>query len=701
MRSKINLYLLAWLAFWLPTQLFSQDSHEIILPTNGEIQTDVQVIKNINTVPFEEGFSLQWNLDYRKLLKNKDSEYSISIHYKLSKADDQRWTAVRDLSIEDSHYEIKGLVGGKEYEYQVGVVSAEDEYWSEVYLAVPGKPWGLFNFLVLIGSLGLFIYGMKIMSEGVQIAAGSRLRHLLGSITSNHFKSITTGAGVTALLQSSTVTAVMTVSFVNAGLLTLTQSAGVFLGANVGTTVTGWIISFFGFKVDLSAYALVLIAIASPLLFLGSSKIKAWGSVIIGFSILFMGLGFLQEAVPNFNTDSALVKFFVRWEDVPYLSTLIFIIFGLVITVIVQSSSAALALTMALVAGGVISFEVAAAMVLGENLGTTITAELASTVGNVYAKRAARINTLTNLFGVIWAAIALSFMLEGIDWLMLESGLGSPYEHPKQFANLGLAIFHTGFNIVNVLILMWFIPFLVKAAEFTVKSKGSKDKEFHLDYIGAGIMATPNLSLIEAKKEIAKFGEITSRMSHFARELLFEDNKRNQKKLAERIAKYEEITDKVEVEVANYLNKIVVGANVDIAKRIRGMNDIVNSLERIGDIFYKISLDLEKKIEEKIIFTDVQERRLIEMFDLIDMSFDVMIENLNTHVSEVTLDDAIKMDQKVKDKLNEIKREYLDSLTKVEEANLRGGFIYNNIFAALERISRHIKNVSEGVVGKV
>lgn len=686
--------------------LFSFDlnakSQENPIHTENSLEENVPLlINNILSSPKEEGFEVSWMLDYDKYQELKKKGYTISIKYDLKKKK-SGWKTVRDIPLNETNYTFEKLSGGETYAFSIGASNGKEEFWSDINTVTTEKGWGLFRLLVLIGSLGMFMYGMKIMSEGLQRAAGARLRHLLGSMTSNRLKGVLTGFGVTALVQSSSVTTVMTVSFVNAGLLTLTQSVGMMMGANIGTTVTGWIVNIFGFEVNLGPYALVLIAIALPMLFIKNPKIKAWSNAIIGFSLLFMGLGFLKATVPQLDQDSALVQFFVEYNNIPYISTLLFVLFGTLITVIVQSSSAAMALTMTLVATGIIPFEVAAAMILGENVGTTITAGLAATIGNVHAKRSARINTLFNLFGVTWAILLFPFLLRGIEHFMVDAGLGSPFENAKVYGNTGLVILHSAFNISNTLLLIWFVPTLVRIAERTVKSKGGQDEEFRLDYIGTGYMSTPNLSLLEAKKELSKFGELTSRMSEFAKDLLFEKSKKKQHKLVERIAKYEEITDQVEVEIANYLNKISEsGSTTSIAARIRGMNSIAGNLERIGDIFYQISKNIERKNEEKIVFTPRQRNHIRELFALIDEAFITMCENLKEHSEDVSLDKANKIEKQINKKRNEMKEEYLESLSKDEELHMQNGVVYSNIFEALERVGDHIINVSEGVVGKV
>lgn len=711
MKNSIILSL-ALLVFSISTFGLSAQSQEANEKTELSFieELDAGFIENISSKAIIEGFTASWNLDYELFQQLKENGYTLSIKYNTKIGakrhekgyENSDWTTIKGIDLHETSYTINNLAGEESFVFKIGIANGEQEFWSEKKSAQTERGWGIFRFLVLIGSLGMFIYGMKIMSEGLQQAAGSRLRYLLGSITSNRVKGVLTGFGITSIVQSSSVTTVMTVSFVNAGLMTLVQSAGVMMGANIGTTITGWLINIFGFKVSIGSYALVLIAIGAPMMFFGKQKIKAWSSAIIGFSLLFMGLGFLKDSVPELGPDSALVQFFIDFKDIPVLSTILFVILGTMVTVIVQSSSAAMALTMTLVAGGIIPFEVAAAMILGENIGTTITAELASTIGNVHAKRSARIHSLFNVIGVAWAILLFPFLLQAIESFMVAIGAGNPFDNPKEYANTGIAIFHTAFNLLNVLIMIWFVPWLVRVAEKTVKSKGGHDEEFHLDYIGAGYMSTPDLSLLEAKKEIAKFGELTSRMSKFSRDLLFEKSRKNQKKLIDRIAKYEEITDRVEVEVATYLSKISEGElSVETAIRIRGMNSIVNDLERIGDIFYQISKGLERKAEAKIWFTPHQRNRLSELFELVDKAFVIMCENLKKHSAEVKLDKAIEIEELINEKRDQIRMEYLDALSKDEEVHMKGGIIYNDIFASLEKVGDHIINVSEGIVGKV
>jgi phosphate:Na+ symporter len=298
----------------------------------------------------------------------------------------------------------------------------------------------------------------------------------LRSITSNRFKGVLAGLGITSLVQSSSVTTVMVVSFVNAGLLTLRESIGVLLGANIGTTVTAWLVLLVGFKVNIDSYALVFIALIFPLLFISKGKSKAISMSVMGFALLFMGLGFLKASVPELDVDSSVVQFFMKYKEPTVLNRLMFVFVGTIITIIIQSSSAAMTLTMALVAKGIIPFEIAAAIILGENIGTTVTAALAATVGNVFSKRAARVHLIFNVIGVIWALIIFPYFLDFVG-LLTELLFGNPWNpRDPNMANEGLAIMHSAFNILNVLLLIWFVPQLQRLAELTVPSKGGADE---------------------------------------------------------------------------------------------------------------------------------------------------------------------------------------------------------------------------------
>lgn len=663
------------------------------------------LFKNNSAKGKEEAVEFSWALSHDKLTEilslYPNAHYVIKYNTKIgeeqneSMSDRSPWIVLDSISINKVKQKEEELIGGESYVYYVGINLGNKIIWSKKGKFTTERSWGIFRLLILIGALGMFIFGMKIMSEGLQKASGSRLRNMLGSITSNRIKGVLTGFGITSIVQSSSVTTVMTVSFVNAGLLTLRQSAGVMMGANIGTTITAWLILLFGFKVSLDDYALVFIAFGAPLLFFSKGKSKAWASVIIGFSLLFMGLGFLKDAVPTLGPESPIVQFFVDFKSVWY-GPVMFVALGALVTIIIQSSSAAMALTMTMVAGGVIPFEVAAAMILGENIGTTITAELASLVGNVHAKRSARIHSLFNIIGVTWAILIFPYILHAIGFFIE----GNPYKDGEA-ANLALAIFHSAFNALNVIVLLPFVPWLVRMAENTVKSKGGADEEFHLDYIGSGMMGTPDLSIFEAKKEVAKFGELTSRMSGFTQDLLTQQNKKIKTKLHEKIAKYEEITDRVEIEVATYLAKVSEGEmSEETAEDVRSMNSIVNDLERIGDIYYQMSKAIERKDELKIWFIPEQRDSLLEMFELVDKAFSIMVDNLNADWKGVAIGPANEAEYAINKKRDEMRAEHLENMGN-SEFNMESGMIFNNLFSSCEKVGDHIINVTEAIKGKI
>lgn len=562
--------------------------------------------------------------------------------------------------------------------------------------------FGIFELLKLIGALGFFIYGMKVMSDGIQKVAGSKMRSILSKMTSNRFLGITTGFLITALLQSSSATTVMIVSFVNAGLLSLIESIGVIMGANIGTTITAWLISLLGFKVKISAIALPIIAIGFPMMFSSKSNIKAWAEVFIGFALLFMGLEELKHAVPNLKENPEFLSFLANYADMGMASTIIFIGVGTLLTLIVQSSSAAMALTLVMCYEGYIPFELAAAMVLGENIGTTITANLAAMVGNVHAKRAARAHFIFNIFGVIWMIFAFQFFITTIDNYMMDNMSLSPLnfdiDNPIAIP-IGLSIFHITFNILNVLMLVGFVPLISKIVIKMQPSKGEVDEEFHLEHIGTGLMQTTELSILEANKEVAKFGKIIAKLFGFIPELLKEKNDKKFRALMARIRKYEDITDRMEVEIADYLAKASQGElSVEASVKVRSMISMINDMERIGDICYQMSISVERKDEQKAQFMDEPTASLEEMIAEVTKALQVMNNNLNTNYSQVILTEADEVEIVINKLRNKLRKKYLEKIEK-GEVKIQTAMIYNNLIHSLEKVGDHIFNISEAIVG--
>lgn len=561
--------------------------------------------------------------------------------------------------------------------------------------------FGLFEILSLIGALGFFIYGMKVMSEGIQKVAGSKMRQILSAMTSNRIKGVITGFTITGLVQSSSATTVMVVSFVNAGLLSLTESIGVIMGANIGTTITAWLISIVGFKVKIAALALPIIAFGFPMLFVSKSNLKAWGEVLIGFALLFIGLSELKSAVPDLKSNPEILEFLAAYTDMGIISVLLFIGIGTLITVIVQSSSAAMALTLVMANQGWIPFELAAAMVLGENIGTTITANLAAMIGNIHAKRAARAHFIFNVFGVVWMVVLFSFFIKGIDWYMQSTQGVSPLD-PEQSAAvpIALSLFHTTFNIINTLLLIGFVNFIANTVIKMVSSKGD-DEEYHLEHIGLNMIQTPDISILEARKEIAKFGDITIKMSGMVEELLEKKKPSKIQKIVDRVKKYEEITDRVEVEIANFLSKVSEGnISSESSFKVRALLSINNDMERIGDIFYQMSLAISKKREENLDFTEGQIEGLNKMFGLVNEGFEIMHKNLNSDYSKVKITEALEKEREINALRNDLRRIHMQNIAK-GEYNVLSGMAYIDLVSLLERIGDHLINVTEGITGEI
>lgn len=564
--------------------------------------------------------------------------------------------------------------------------------------------FGFIDFLTLIGALGFFIYGMKVMSEGIQRTAGSKLRDILSSMTKNRYLGVFTGFLITCLVQSSSATTVMVVSFANAGLLTLIESIGVIMGANIGTTITAWLIAFFGFKVKISAFALPIIAIGFPMMFAKRAVLRSTAEVFIGFALLFLGLDALKNAVPDLSENPEVLEFLTSFSGYGILTTTLFVLVGTIVTIVVQSSSAAMALTLTLLFNDIITFEIAAAMVLGENIGTTITANVAAIVANVHAKRAARAHFIFNVVGVIWMILLFPFFLDFIDylWKPAQNFLQSVIpDIDKSQSELQLSLFHTVFNVINTLLMIGLIPYIAKVVTRLVPSRGIEDETFHLEYIGTGTVVTTEASILESKKEIQKFGKLVQRMTGFVSELLVETDKKKFKKQLERIKKYEEITDKIETEVVGYLAKVSESElSEEASLQIRSMLSIADDLETIGDINYSMSRTIKRKNEDKIYFIPQQRENLLELFKLVDQAMYKMQHNLEVEMNKVDLDGAYHAEKEINRFRNNLRKGHLKSIENGEYQHA-SGMIYTDLFAALESIGDHVISISEARAGKI
>lgn len=597
--------------------------------------------------------------------------------------------------------------------------------------------YSFFDFLTLVGALGMFLYGMKVMSEGLQKVAGDKLRSILSVMTTNRFTGVLTGILITALIQSSSATTVMVVSFVNAGLLTLTQSISVIMGANVGTTVTAWIISLFGFKVDISVFSLPLIGLCIPLIFSGKSKRKSWGEFLMGFAFLFMGLSYLKSSVPDLQSNPQILSFLQDYTSLGYPSLLIFLLLGTILTVIVQSSSATVAITLIMCTQGWIPFEMAAAMVLGENIGTTITANIAAISANVSARRAAIAHLMFNVFGVCWVMALFYPFTSMITWIVTNYGPGDPNEMTQFLSTLdpktislitssaqitdphllvlqkqlltlqvsvsyGLSLFHTVFNITNVCIMIWFVKFYVYVCSALIKPKNvSDEEEFQLKYIPSGMLSTSELSLMQAKKEIAVFGERTQRMFGMVKDLFYEKNEDNFLKIYSRIEKYENISDRMEIEIANYLTFVAEGRLSSEGKEeIRIMLRTVTEIESIADSCNNLARGIRRRNEGKSEFTDEQNHNIDQMFALLEKALTRMNEIL--HMQEVVHDDinqSYNIENEINNYRNQLKIHNMEDVNN-KKYQYQDGVYYMDLVGESEKLGDYVLNVVQAVIEK-
>ena len=568
---------------------------------------------------------------------------------------------------------------------------------------------GILQIFTLLGALGMFLYGMNLMSSGLQKAAGERLRGFLSAMTSNPFKGVMTGLGITTIIQSSSATTVMVVSFVNAGLLTLAQAIGVIMGANIGTTVTAWMVSWLGFKADISVLAV-------PMMLLGflfsNSKIdkrKNIGELIVGFSLLFLGLSFMKDSVPDLRETPQVLEFVSSWSAHGFGSVLLFLAFGTILTLVLQSSSATMAITLIMLSMGWIPFEMACAMVLGENIGTTITANIAASVGNTEAKRAAMSHTIFNVFGVVWALILYKPFLHLVGTIT-ENLFGLPNPAAEGFvvtdstsaegtaALYGLSMLHTLFNLTNTLLLVWFTKWIAQAVSWIVPTPKNQDKEvFRLKYISAGPLATPELSVGQAFEEIISFAKISKNGANYAQNAINEADTDKFEELRSKLVKYEEISDRIEYEIATFLNRISAEeVSESTSLKIKSMYKIIGELESLGDSGETISRILSRKnIHNKKFDADIV-KNLNTMADAVNAAYDVMIENLTAaHKGELT---NISNAYNAEDRINTLRNNLRDTVIENIEndgKNYQTSVYYMDIINAYESMGDFMINVSQ------
>ena len=552
--------------------------------------------------------------------------------------------------------------------------------------------YSFYDFLKLIGSLGLFLYGMKIMSEGLQKVAGDRLRSILTAMTTNRVTGVLTGVLITALIQSSSATTVMVVSFVNAGLLTLAESISVIMGANIGTTVTAWIISIFGFKVDMAAFALPLLAIALPLIFSGKSNRKSVGEFIFGFSFLFMGLSYLKANAPDLNANPEMLAFVQNYTDMGFFSILLFLFIGTILTMIVQASAATMAITLIMCANGWISLELGAALVLGENIGTTITANLAALTANTQAKRAALAHFVFNVFGVIWVLIIFHPFMQLVNWVVDTFFQTS---NPEVAISYKLSAFHFIFNICNVCILIWGVKLIERTVCALIHPK-EEDEEPRLRFITGGMLSTAELSILQARKEIHLFAERTHRMFGMVQDLLHTEKDDDFNKLFSRIEKYENISDNMELEIANYLNQVSEGRLSSESKlQIRAMLREVTEIESIGDSCYNLARTINRKRQTNQDFTEKQYEHIHFMMKLTNDALAQMIVVVEKpeHQS-IDINKSFNIENEINNYRNQLKNQNILDVNN-KEYDYQMGVYYMDIIAECEKLGDYIVNVVE------
>ncbi len=594
--------------------------------------------------------------------------------------------------------------------------------------------FGFIDLLTLIGSIGLFLYGMKLMSEGLQKAAGDRLRNILAWMTNNRFVGALTGILVTALIQSSSATTVMIVSFVNAGLLSLAQSMAVIMGANVGTTATAWILYLGGFKVNLAAASIPLIAFTIPMLFSKKNSWKSWGEVILGFSFLFMGLDLLNHSVPDLRSNPELFAAIQNYADMGFLSIILFAFVGMILTMVVQSSSVTFAIVLVICSKGWIAFDMAAALVLGSNIGTCITPLIAAISGNIWAKRAAMGHLMFNVLGSIWVLALYYPFMKLVIWLStlgqgdptallsfvdstepaiinaLNDGtldltnpanqqLATTFAANQAYVSFGLSIFHTLFNAINICIMIWLTGLYVKIVTKLIPAKPTEeDNESHLTFITTGMLSTSELSILQARKEIQLYGERAQRMFGLVRDLFHEEDDKEFTAKFSRIQKYENISDRMEMEIANYLTKVSAGRLSDESKhQVQMKLRVISEIESVADSCYNLARTLQRRKQQPEKFTDELNGNIELMFNLIESGLQNMCNVLTEdHIDHTYVNTAQNIENEINNYRNQLK---LQNVVAVNEGyyNYPIATTYMDTIVECEKMGDYIVNVVEAV----
>ena len=579
----------------------------------------------------------------------------------------------------------------------------------------------ILNVLSVLGGLAMFLYGMALMSDGLQKSAGDRLRAFMAKMTSNAFKRVLTGTVVTCLVQSSSATTIMVVSFVNAGLLTLGNAIGVIMGANIGTTLTAWITSL-GFSVNIALFAVPMMAFGYLMHCSKKATLKNVGQFLMGFAVMYVGLTFMKDCANAVlgEYQTGMMSFFGSINGFGFGSILLFLIAGAVLTIVLQASSATMAITMLLAASGLIDFKLAVAMVLGENIGTTITANIAAAVANTSAKRAARAHTIFNIVGVIWVLAVFRPIVKLICVIMVNLGFQDPMAASAQLASIansgiaadpaeiemyknsllyGIAMLHTLFNVTNTLVLIWFTPLIEKAVVWLVKEPKGETEVFRLKYISGGPLSTAELSIREAQMEVIHFAEICRNGFGYIRQAINETDPEEFDKLNDKLIKYEEITDRIEYEIATYLNDVSKNeVSEESTSLIKAMYKIVGELESLGDSGEAIGRILKRKNAHGKVFDKSILDRLNKMMDLVQKGYDVMIENLKAENLK-DISNAENCEYNINECRNHLREEHIVNIES-NSYNYLTGVYFMDVLSELEKIGDFLINVSQAVVGK-
>ncbi len=554
----------------------------------------------------------------------------------------------------------------------------------------------ILDILTVLGALGLFIFGMKKMSEGLQKVAGARMRNILAAITSNKYKSLLTGLTITLLIQSSSASTVMVVSFVNAGLLSLTESIGIILGANIGTTITAWIIAGLGLSLKISTLALPIIGLSFILLLSRRNRNQNIAELVIGFALIFLGLDFLKSTIPDVSKNPEILEFLANYIHYGFLSKMLFFFIGLLVTAIIQSSSVSSALTIVMCYNGWITYEFAAAMIVGENIGTTITANIAAIVGNSVSKYAARAHFIVNVIGAVGVFLVFNIFLDVVDWITQILTNKSAYTDVSAIP-IALALFHTLFNVVNVLILINFIPLIINLSKRLV-IKRQETNEFKLKYISGGILSTSELSLVQARREVVGFGKRVYKMFGLVKKLFAETNDIEFQNLYETISSYENYSDQIEIEIANYLTKASEGElSMPASRRISLMLRLVDSLESVADSCNSISKTLRRKKKNKIWFTQDLRDNINDMFALVTESLSVMLDNLNGDYDNFDSERAMEIEKSINKKRKNLSKEHINNIEQ-KNYTYQAGIIYTDIVSQCEILGNEIYNITKTLI---